>query len=420
MISESRLISSVINNADIAPVINSANVDDLFTSHKDIWDFVKDYWYKYKAVAPKDIVEERFNEFEVYETPGNVKHYLDELRDDYQRGLLRRIAKGLAQDLDKMSTTEAIKAVESFMSDITKSSSNIKDLDITDHAKAVDYYTETKRLIDENGGCLGIRFGYDSIDANYPTGAAPGQYIMVLSRTAQGKSWLALDFAINAWAQGKKVLYVSLEMTPSVVRDRAYTLMSKGDFRMSDLSRALIDLNQMSKWSEANFENNKTKFIVTAADGMGGFSPNNLQTKIDQYSPDIVFVDYIQLMDDNKGSNGETDRVRSVSRELKALAMSSDIPIVAIAAASSNETKEYNSPPQIYEVAQSRQSAFDCDLVLALISLKQHDGTSITEVVSRKNRLGPDFDFILKMDVNNGRIEEHWAPGLIDPDESDE
>lgn len=417
MISEARLISAVVNNKDIAPVINSANADNLFVSHADVWSYVKEYYYNYRSIVPKDILEEKFNDFIVDQTSGNVKHYLDQLRDDYQRNILTRIAKGLIKDLDAMETQEAVRKVAGLMSDIIKSSSNIKDLDITDTEKAVDHYTRTQEEMFRNGGMLGIRSGFDSIDANYVTGFAPGHYIAVLSRTSQGKSWLALAFAINAWLQGKTVLYISLEMSPEIVRNRAYTIMSEGNFRMSDLSRAQINIDDITKWSEEKFDENKQRFIVTAADGMSGFTPNHLQTKIDQYGPDIVFVDYIQLMDDNKMSGSEVDRVRSVSRELKALAMANGLPLIAIAAASSHETKEYNTPPQIYEVAQSRQSVFDCDLVLSMISHKQSDGTMITEVCSRKTRHGQDFDFVLKMDLNNGRIEERWDESLIDSTE---
>lgn len=415
MQNEIRLISAVINERDIAPLINGSNVDQIFTSYGDVWEFVKNYYYKHREIVPKDILEEHFHvhdndsmSFRVIETSGTVKHYLEQLREEYKRRSIEKMAMGLSRDLERRPTDDLIRQLNVRLTELTKISTAVRDLDITDHAKAIDHYVQVKRLMEENGGVLGTRFGYDSIDANYPTGKGPGHYIMILSRTNQGKSWLALDLAINAWAQGKKVLYVSLEMSPELVRDRAFSLMSAGDFTMSELARAQIDIDQMQSWASNNLKSDNS-FVVTGSDTMGDFTPAALQAKIDQYGPDEVYIDYIQLMTDNKGSSGATERIRNVSKELKATANMNEIAVIGVASASSHESKEYFSPPQIYEVAESRQSAYDCDLVLALISKKQSDGTSLTEIIARKNRHGPLFDFILRMDIANGKISEEWA-----------
>lgn len=414
MINEIRLISAVVNERDIAPLINGSNVDQLFTSYGDVWEFIKDYFYKHRQIVPKDILVEKFDNpdfpirFKLIETEGTVKHYLEQLRDDYKANMLERMARGLAADLGKKSNNELIQQLNKRLSDLTKVSMAVRDLDITDHTKAVDHYIEVKRLMEENGGVLGTRFGYDSIDANYPTGKGAGHYIMILSRTNQGKSWLALDFAILAWLQGKKILYVSLEMSPELVRDRAFSLMSSGIFTMSELSRATLDIDQMQNWASANLKSDNS-FVVTGSDSMGDFTPAALQAKIDQYGPDEVYIDYIQLMSDNKGSSGSTERIRNVSKELKATAIMNELAVIGVASASAHEAKEYFNPPQIYEVAESKQSAYDCDLVLSLISKKQSDGSNLTEIIARKNRHGPLFDFILRMDIANGKISEEWA-----------
>lgn len=414
MQNEIRVISAVVNARDIAPLINGSNVDQLFTSYGDVWGFIKEYYYKHREIVPKDILVERFDNeqsrirFKLVETSGNVKHYLEQLRDDYKASTLERMLRGASADFGKKPNDDLIHQLNKRLSDLTKVSMAVRDLDITDHTKAVEHYTEVRRLMELNGGVLGTRFGYDSIDANYPTGKGAGHYVMILSRTNQGKSWLALDLAINAWVQGKRILYASLEMSPELVRDRAFALMSSGAFSMSDLSRAQIDITQMKSWASNNLKADNS-FVVVGSDSMGDFTPAAMQAKIDQYGPDEVYVDYIQLMSDNKGSSGATERIRNVSKELKATANMNEIAVIAVASASAHETKEYFSPPQIYEVAESRQSAYDCDLVLSLISKKQSDGSSLTEIIARKNRHGPLFDFILRMDIANGKISEEWA-----------
>ena len=414
MLNEIRVISAIINNEDIAPALSAGNgVDKMFLNYPDVWEYVKDYYYKYRSVVPGDILTENFPDIKLQDTSGTVKHYLEQLREEYSKYTLERIARGLAKDIGSKPTQALLSAVQSHMTDLASVTTTVRDLDITDNERAIEHYIDTRRKMDENGGVLGIRSGFDSIDAHYPTGLAPGQYITILSRTGQFKSWLTLQLALNSWSQGKKVLYVSLEMPPEAVRDRAYTFMSEGLFGMSDLSRANIDIDAIKRWTSEKM-NSDGSFIVTASDGMGDFSPAHLQGKIDQYAPDIVFVDYLQLMSDRRNSSGSTDRVRSTSKEVKSLAMTNEVPIVMVAAASMNETKEYNSPPQIYECAESKQAVFDVDLCLSLISRKQPDGSSLLEVVSRKNRHGPDFDFIIRADIKSGRMSEEHDHGLLD------
>jgi replicative DNA helicase len=413
MLNEIRVISAIIKNQDIAPALNEHEVDRLFMDHPDVWQFMKDYYYKYRSVIPADIVLENFPDITLTDTTGNVKHYLDQLRSEYIESTLRRIAMGIGKDIGKVSVEQLVTAASSRLSDLASISNSIRDLDITDADKASEHYEERRRLMEENGGVLGIRTGFDSIDANYPTGLASGQYIAILSRTGQGKSWFALQIAINAWRQGKKVLYVSLEIPPETVRDRAYTFMSEGTFGMSALSRAMVDIEAVKLWTKKEFDSDGS-FIVTASDGMGDFSPAHLQSKIDQYAPDIVIVDYLQLMADRRNSSGSTERVRNTSKEVKSLAMTNEVPIVMVAAASMNESKEYNSPPQIYENAESKQAVFDVDLCLALIKHEQNDGTLLLEMCCRKNRHGPDFNFLVTLDIANGVMKETFDVSLLE------
>jgi hypothetical protein len=197
------------------------------------------------------------------------------------------------------------------------------------------------------------------------------------------------------------------------MRDRAYTFMSQGQFGMSDLSRATIDLDAVQLWTKEEFSNDGS-FIVTASDGMGDFSPAHLQAKIDQYAPDLVVVDYLQLMTDRRNSSGSTERVRNTSKEVKSIAMINEVPVVMVAAASMNESKEYNSPPQIYENAESKQAVFDVDLCLSLIKHEQNDGSYILETCCRKNRHGPDFNFLITLDIAKGLMEETFNVSLLE------
>lgn len=412
MKNEIRVISSVVNEKNLAPALAMSNVDELFYDYADVWEFIKEYYYRNREVAPKDLLEEQFD-IELPDTSGTVKHYLEQLRDEYQTMMLDRISRGLAKDLEAKPNSVLIDKLQEMMIKVVGVTADVKDLDITDTKIAIDHFIETKKRMEENGGVLGIRSGYDAIDASYPTGLAGGHYVVVLSRTGQGKSWFVLSIANNVILQGMNVLYISLEMPPDDVRNRSYSLLSEGKFTMNELTRASFDIDDMKKWTDEKF-NKLGKLWVVGTDGMGDFSTPMIQSKIDQYAPDLVVVDYLQLLQDKRNSSGETEKIRNVSKEAKSLSLTNNIPIIMVAAASSHETKEYNNPPQIYECAGSKQAVFDVDLLLSLISKKVNSSAFDMEVVSRKNRHGPDFDFKIDMDISKGIFREVFLDDEID------
>ena len=63
MNTEAELISAVCKNKDISTLL-ADNADELFTSHRDIWDSLKSYYYKFKAVPEVGVLMERHKDFE--------------------------------------------------------------------------------------------------------------------------------------------------------------------------------------------------------------------------------------------------------------------------------------------------------------------------------------------------------------------
>ena len=96
MNTEAELISAVCKNKDISTLL-ADNVDDIFTSHRDIWNSLKSYYYKFKAVPEVGILVERFKDFEPVATKGETGYYLDKLKNEYislsKISLLKRLVR---------------------------------------------------------------------------------------------------------------------------------------------------------------------------------------------------------------------------------------------------------------------------------------------------------------------------------------
>lgn len=213
-------------------------------------------------------------------------------------------------------------------------------------------------------------------------------------------SWLALYLAVQAWKNNKKPLFISLEMTESEVRNRAYTIMAEGRFSHRKMSAGDFDIQEFERWGQKYFVNTPS-FQIVSNDGLGEVTPAILRGKIDQYTPDIVFVDYIQLMQANNYTENEVVKIKNISRELKLLAISEQVPVVAIASATPDDATNMNTVPTLGQVAWSKQLAYDADWVLAL---GREPSSDVLEACFRKNRHGYLGEFIIQVDFDKGRF----------------
>jgi replicative DNA helicase len=218
---------------------------------------------------------------------------------------------------------------------------------------------------------------------------APGHLIVAIGWPGKGKTWFTSYLACKAWEQGFKPMIVSLEMSPENMRDRIYTMLGSGVFRASDLSKGDINIDDFRSWSTKKFDG-KNSFILVSNEGNTEVTPATIQGKIDQHKPDLVILDYHQLFNDNKRSNSE-------------VAVSNNIPIIDITAATADDISDQENPPMMSQVAWSKAIEYDADMAMAI---HRYPGTNMIEVVSRKNRHGHEFDFYLDWDINRGIIKE--------------
>jgi replicative DNA helicase len=394
---EAKVLSAVLKDKQIH-VLFQANPDTLFRTHKDVWDFVKNYYEQNSTVPTQSLLVEKFRDFEPVGEIGTTKHHLEELRTQFLEDHLRNALMTSAKQLNEHQPIEALNSIISKTSDLKRISSDVRDIDATDVEDASAHFIHIKELSEK--GIHGVRTNLAGFDNYLPGGIAPGQFGILLAYPAIGKSWLAIFMAVQAWKAGKKPLIVSLEMTEKEVRNRVYTIMAEGYFSHRKLSAGLIDIEGFENWAKQNLKD-KPPFYIISNDGLADVSPSVIRGKIDQYSPDVVFVDYIQLMNSNQGNDNEVVKIKNISRELKVLAISSQVPIVAIASATPDDATDMNSVPSLGQVAWSKQLAYDADWVLAL---GRATGSTILECIFRKNRHGFCGEFMVDIDFDSGRF----------------
>ena len=393
--SEAKLISAVLEDKQVH-VLLQANVENILRTHNDIWQFIRNYSEHNGTVPPVSLVVDKFRDFHPVDGIGATKHHLEELQAEYLNDSLKDILRNTAADVQGGKGTEALESLIQMTSELKKNTASIRDIDVTDIDDALAYYENVQRQ--NELGQIGIKTGLPGFDNYLPAGIMPGQLGVFLAYPGIGKSWLSLYFAVQAWKQGKSSMVVSLEMSETEVRNRVYTIMGNGLWSHRKLSSGEVELDMLKSWHQKNLQG-KPEFHIISNDSGGEVTPSVMRGKIDQYKPDFVIVDYLQLMSPNQKSDNETVRMKNLSRELKLMAISEEVPIIAISSATPDDVNKLDTVPTLGQTAWSRQIAYDADWVMAL---GRGANSDVIECVFRKNRNGFMGEFMVQVDFDKG------------------
>ena len=393
--SESKVITAVLQDKQIHHLLQG-NVDAILVTHKDIWNFIKEYYANNNAVPPGTLILEKFPDFIPDKGVGATKYHLEELRNEYLDRELRQIIRSAAEAVSDGEPSKSMEMLSVGIRSLNQEVNVVKDIDATDTDAAVAHI---RKMIEDSTLAHGIKTDLIGLDMCFPSGIRGGQFGIVLAYPAVGKSYFTLYLLAKAWLQGFTPMIVSLEMSETEVRNRLYTILGNGRWSLRKLSSGAIDIEEFERWHHKMFDG-KHPFHIISMDSIGGeVTPEVLRSKINQYKPDIVVADYMQLMAPNVRADSEVVKMKNLSRELKLLAMSEKVPIIAISSATPTDTHDMSEPPTLAQTAWSRQMAYDADFILALGRELTSD---IMVVVGRKNREGMLPDFMLEVDMDMG------------------
>jgi len=141
-------------------------------------------------------------------------------------------------------------------------------------------------------------------------GVLPRKYYVVGGRQKGGKSALMVTFAISLNKQGCIVLYISLEMDNVEMGTRVFSNMGGIDMtKFRDVTISKLDVMTLRE----------TAKVVQEFPGFWDYGTSNINTifkQVDMFKPDVLIVDYFQLLD-SEGRRNES--LANLSRRLKKL-----------------------------------------------------------------------------------------------------
>lgn len=237
--------------------------------------------------------------------------------------------------------------------------------------------------------------GYEELD-DVIHGLGRGALIILAARPSIGKSTFALNIASNVSESGKKVAFFSLEMGYDQLVTKVFA--STSSINMNKLISGNLSNDEMTKLLVA--KNHVSSYPLYFDDDSSN-ELNEIKAKCQQLKReqglDLIVIDYLQLLSISGGNSmNRVQEVGKISRGLKVMARSLDVPIIALSQLSRSVEKQdrADKTPGLADLRESGSIEQDADIVLFLHREKTNDETaksfrsSKTDLIIAKNRNG--------------------------------
>lgn len=318
----------------------------------------------------------------------NLNDYIRIVKEkSYRRKLIKIGNDIIKRSHDEEEIDNVVSSVEESLYKISSSTSISNIVSMNEAVEEVLINIENNY---KNGGAiLGKTTGYVELDESL-SGLQKGDFIVIAARPSMGKTAFALNIGQYASKEASVAIF-SLEMTRVQLMERLIASkcliplnnIKKGEFREEELKKILMASNDLSK-RNIYIDDKTTKFKDIKA------KCRYLKIK---KGLDVVIIDYLQLIEcDIKNSFSREQEIANISRQLKKLAKSLDVTIIALSQLSRAPEQRFNHRPILSDLRESGAIEQDADIIMMLYRDEYYNKKSadknIAEIIINKNRNG--------------------------------
>ena len=331
-------------------------------------------------------------------TSANVTFYADIVHRKAESRSLIKAAESIAEQgyKDELSVQELFdgaekKIFEATQSKIVRDIKPIKEV----FYEAITNVSNAYRL---QGQVTGVATGFSDLD--YMTsGFQRSDFILIAARPSMGKTALALNIAEHMALREKKGVGIfSLEMGAAQLANRLMAMNSRVD--ASSLRSGKISGDDFQKITESGTLFGRSQLFI---DDTPGISVSEVRAKCRRLKAqgklDIIFIDYLQLMQGSGRAESRQQEVSQISRDLKGLARELDIPVVALSQLSRTVESRKPPKPMLSDLRESGAIEQDADVVMFIYREdyynKDTKRKNVSDIIIAKQRNGPVGDIHL-------------------------
>ncbi|MBL8047916.1 MAG: replicative DNA helicase [Chthonomonas sp.] len=424
--------SMLMSERALDEVLEILSEEDLYSpAHKEIFKAVRQLVLNQRAVDILTLTHELSERkslgnvggqdylmqlVEAVPSPTNAPDYAAIVKDKSTERRLQQIGHEIvkiAQDPEQTSR-EKVDRSESMVFDLGRESMGQDLRPVQTFAK--DFFTEVDNFFATGQPILGVPSKFHDLD-NMTGGFYGSDFTIVAARPAMGKTSLVLNFALNVARAGKgNVAVFSLEMSGQQLVRRMLSMIS--GVSMSVLKQERLHDNDYHKLADAC----ETLYgLPIYIDDNSDISAMEMMGKCRRLAQQgglaMIVVDYLQLMRSSKRTENRVQEVSEIARELKRMAKTLNVPLLALSQLSRNVENRDDKRPQLSDIRESGSIEAEADLVMfiyrqAYYADKENnaerdwdpDEVQESEIIIAKHRNGPTGKVVLGFQPNYARF----------------
>jgi len=328
------------------------------------------------------------------ENSHDVKQYMEILKEESLRRYIvnmtkRMFAKYSSNYHSPNSIINKVNEIMSKKNQCITVEETLKPYSFSYHLDQYRIHIEHLMGLYQKTGMTGLASGFHELD-NYTSGLQDNHLIIIAGKPSVGKTTFAMNILQHTAIKNcKTVFFFSLEME---INELLHKLVSP----MYNIGTKILQQGRLSKdgnaklWKSVDTVRYKNVFF----DHKYTLTIDDIRKKInfikskEKKKPNLILVDYLQLMQTKKQTNNNNLKVSEVTRGLKILASEYNIPIIALSQLNRSYKIREDKRPQLSDLRDSGAIEQDADIVIFVDRDSSDKKGCIHILKNRHGRLG--------------------------------
>jgi replicative DNA helicase len=319
------------------------------------------------------------------ETSGHAKYSAQIVKEKSKLRRIQRYAKLAIEGVEELQDADGIiSSLDSHIVSIADTRESEFNLSECVDKALVQLTTVSDELV--------VPHGIASFDAEITDGGMKaGQMHTIGARPGRGKTTFALNIAGRTCVAGNGVGIISLEMSDVELIKKLICMKAQVNF-----AKFKDNLHSREEQGKVDAATALIKAWNLQIDDNAYMSADDILTKARiwkrKHNIKLLVIDYLQLIKGCKGDMMREQQVADMSRKIKLMAKSLQIPVIILAQLN-RKCEDENRQPRLTDLRESGSIEQDSDIVTFLYNLnkdKDVDGRSnVLRWVRPKQRNGP-------------------------------
>jgi replicative DNA helicase len=302
--------------------------------------------------------------------------YMPSLYDTYYRQMKEEKIKAMLLDLAKEPDSITQEKVQDILN-------QFDSLDVSKIKDPTDLCEAYKNEIEKRKTAEPLKYGLPTLD--YITGGIRRQELTVISaRPRIGKTALSLQIGFSNALKKKNVLFLPLEMAGFQLMERLVCKETKIKSEKLKTPKTMTDNDEEMLKHFFELYGVTIKKYLHIIEGVSRLS--EIKRHVEHYKPDLVIIDQLSQLRENKRFNSKREEVTYMTNTLKAMTMELDVPIILLAQINRDgDEKE----PTLRDLKESGSIEEDADNVIMIHrTAEPYPSTTAMQIIVRKQRNG--------------------------------